>query len=156
MKDTSEQLLDDLLEDSAPPKFGAAVLEKTLLGARRRKRKRRFNMALSATVVAGICLFSVWKLRETGTLQNQIQQPNPMIVISRPLKPQQIVVTQFESVETFVSSASTFTEVRTSGSSGIYKEINDQQLMALLSDQSAVLVHYGPHEAKLILLNPEN
>jgi hypothetical protein len=155
MKQTSEQLLDDLLEDAAPPEFRAALLDKTLRSARRRKRARRFNMAMSAAALAGICVLSFWKMRETATLPEQIRPPDPMVVNSRPLQTRQIVTTQLDSFKEFVSSALTFTEVRTSGSSGLYQEIDDQQLLALLSDRSAVLVHRGPHQAELFILNPD-
>ena len=64
MKQTTEQLLDDLLEDAAPPEFRAALLDKTLRSARRRKQARRFNMAMSAAALAGICLLSFWKMRQ--------------------------------------------------------------------------------------------
>jgi hypothetical protein len=154
MKQTTEQLLDDLLEDAAPPEFRAALLDKTLCSARRRKRARRLNMAMSAASLAGICLLSFWKMREAATLPDQIRQRDPMVLNSRPLQPRQIVTTQLGSVEKFVSS--TFTEFRTLGSSGLYQEIDDQQLLALLSDRSAVLVHHGPHQAELIILNPGN
>jgi hypothetical protein len=154
MKQTTEQLLDDLLEDAAPPEFRAALLDKTLRSARRRKQARRFNMAMSAAALAGICLLSFWKMREPATLPDQIRQTDAMVLNSRPLQPRQIVTTQLGSIEEFVSSA--FTEVRTSGSSGLYREIDDQQLLALLSDRSAVLVHHGPHQAELIIVNPGN
>jgi hypothetical protein len=154
MKQTTEQLLDDLLEDAAPPEFRAALLDKTLRSARRRKQARRFNMAMSAAALAGICVLSFWKMRQTATLPDQIRQPDPMVVNSQPLQTRQIVTTQLGSVEKFVSS--TFTEFRTLGSSGLYQEIDDQQLLALLSDRSAVLVHHGPHQAELIILNPGN
>jgi hypothetical protein len=154
MKQTTEQLLDDLLEEAAPPEFRAALMDKTLRSARRRKRTRRFNATLGATAVAGIFLLSFWKMREPATLPAQMRQPDPMVVNSQPVQPRQIVTTQLGSIEEFVSSA--FTEVRTSGSSGLYQEIDDQQLLALLSDRSAVLVHHGPHQAELIILNPGN
>jgi hypothetical protein len=154
MKQTTEQLLDDLLEDAAPPEFRAALLDKTLRSARRRKRTRRFNMALGAAALAGICALSFWKMREAAILPDQIRQPDSMVVNSQPLQPRQIVTTQLGSIEEFVSSA--FTEVQTSGSSGLYQEIDDQQLLALLSDRSAVLLHHGPYQAELIILNPGN
>ena len=155
MKQTTEQLLDDVLEDAAPPEFRAALLDATLRSARRRKQARRFNMAMSAAAVSGICLLSFWKMREPAALPVQIRQPDPLIVNSQPLQPGQIVITQLDSVKASVSSASTFTEVRTSGSSGPYEEINDKQLLALLSERSAVLIHYGLHQAELIILNPD-
>jgi hypothetical protein len=156
MKQATEQLLDDLLEDGAPPEFRAALLEKTLRSARRRKQARRFNMAFSAAAVAGLCLLSFWKMREPATVPDQIGQPDTMAVNSQPLQPRQIVTPQLDSVKEFVSTASTVTEVRTSESSGPYEEINDKQLLALLSDRLAVLVHYGPHQAELIILEPGN
>jgi hypothetical protein len=152
MKRTTEQLLDDLLDDVAPPDFRAALLDKTLHSARQRKRARYFKAALSATTVAGIFLLSFWKMRAP----DQIRQPDTMVVNSQPLLPGQIVATQLSSVEEFVSSASTLAEVRTSGSSGSYQEINDEQLLALLSDKSAVLVHHGPHQTELIILGSGN
>jgi hypothetical protein len=155
MKQTTEQLLDDLLEDAAPPELRAALLDKTLRSARQRKRARRLTMTLSAAALAGICLLSFWIAREPATLRDQMRQADPMVVNSRPLQPRQIVTTQLGCAEEFVSSASIFTEVRTSGSSGQYKEINDQQLLGLLADRSAILVHHGPHQAELILLNPD-
>jgi len=156
MKLTAEQLLDDLLEDAAPPEFRAALMDKTLRSARRRQRARYFNMALIATVVAGIFLFSFWKMREPAILSDRIRQSDPMVVGSKPLLPGQIVITHLDPVEEFVSSISTVAEVQTSGSSGPYKEINDQQLLALLSDRPAVLVRHGPHQAELIFLDPRN
>ena len=156
MKQNTEQLLDFLLEDAAPPDFRAALLDKTLRSARRRKQARRFNMALGAAALAGIFLLSFWKMREPAILPEQILQPNPMVVNSQPLQSGQIVTTQLGSIMEFTSSVSTLAEVRTSVSSGLFQEINDQQLLALLSDKSAVLVHHGPHQAELIFLKPGN
>jgi hypothetical protein len=155
MKQTAEQLLDDLLEDAVPPEFRAALLDKALRSARQRKRTRRFNMVLSAMAVTGICLLSFWK-REAATLPAQISRADPMVVNSQPSRPRQILAAPLHRAPEFVSSASTFIEVRTSGASGPYQEINDKQLMALLSDRSAILLHHGPNQAELIILNPEN
>ena len=156
MKQTTEQLLDDLLEDAAPPEFRAALLDKTLRSARRRKRARRLTMTMSAAALAGILMLSFWKMRQPATLPDQMRRPDTMVVNSQPLQPRQIVTPQLDSVKEFVSTASTVTEVRTSESSGPYEEINDKQLLALLSDRLAVLVHYGPHQAELIILEPGN
>ncbi len=114
MKQTTEQLLDDLLDDAAPREFRAALLDETLRTARWRKRARRFNLALGTAVVAGLCLLSIWKMRGPVTLLVQIRQPNPMVVNSQPLLPGQIVTTQSGSVEEFASSTSTLAEVQTS------------------------------------------
>ena len=121
-----------------------------------RKRVRRFSVVLSAMAVAGIFLLSFWRMREPAILPGQIRQPDPMVVNSQPLHQGQIVTTQLGSVEEVVSLASTFAEVRTSGSSGVYQEIDDKQLLALLADRSPVLIHDGPHQAELIIPNSGN
>jgi hypothetical protein len=158
MKHNTEQLLDDLLEDAASPEFRAALLDKTLRSSRRRKQARRFNMAMSVTVVAGIFLFSFWRMREPATAMPPapMRQPDSMFVNSQPLQPLQIVSTQPHSVEQFSSSAGTLAEVRTSRSAGPYLEINDRELFALLPNRPAILVHLGLHQSELMVLNPGN
>jgi hypothetical protein len=127
MKRTTDKLLDDLLADSVPPDFRAALMDKTLQSARRRKQARRFNMGLGAAVLAGMFLFSFWKRREPAALTAQTRQPDAMIVHSQPLQPAQVVATKFGPVAEFVSSATPCAEVLTSSSSGPYQEIDDHR-----------------------------
>ena len=64
MKPPAKQLLDDLLEDSAPPEFRSGVMEKTLIAARRRRRVRRFNLVLGMIGIVGILVFGSQIMRE--------------------------------------------------------------------------------------------
>lgn len=155
MKQMTEQLLDDMLEDAAPPAFRAVLLKQTLGSARRRKQARHFKAALTATAAFGIFLFLSWHMRRTVSLPGQIPQPVLTMVNSQPLEPEEVITTQVNSVEEIASSPSSVAEIRTSQIAGAYELINDQQLLALLSDKSAAVIYRGPHEAELIFFNAE-
>lgn len=143
MKKTTKELLDDLLEDGAPAEFQAALLDKTFRSARRRKRVRRFNMTLSVMALAGICVFSFWKMREPGNGPMQIRQEDELVVNSQPgllLPPGEVVNTRASSVKEFMTTAPAYAEVVTTGSSGRYREIDDEQSLALLKDKTPIPV----------------
>jgi hypothetical protein len=154
MKRPTEKLLDDLLEEAAPPEFRTALLNETLRQARRRKNIRRLNSVLGAAACAGILAFAFWKLRGPTAGPNPIRRPDLIIVQSRPLNPAQIVRTKPGTMEMVSSSASTFSLVETRVSERLYAEIDDQQLLALLAGKPVALVHRGPNQAELIFLNP--
>lgn len=156
MKRPTEKLLDDLLEEAAPPEFRAALLDETLRQARRRKTIRRFNSALGATALVALLAFVFWKTHGPNVATNRIRKPDLIIVQSRPLNPAQIVQTKPGAVEMVSSLASTFTLVETHVSERLYAEIDDQQLFALLAGKSVALVHRGPNQAELIFLNSED
>ena len=156
MKTITEPLLDDLLEDGAPPDFREAVMDKMLCRARRRRRTRHFKEAVATAALLGIVLMSVWKVRGPAALPLTAPTPDLFLVNSHPLQPGQIVSTQSSSIEQFTSSTATLAEVQTSSSSGLYQEINDKQLLALLSEKSAILVRHGPHQAEVIFSSPDN
>ena len=142
MKRNTEKLLDGLLEDTVPPEFHAALMGKTLHSARRRKRVRRFSMTVSAMAVAGIFVFSFWKIREPALPPAQTRQPDLMVVNSHPLQPAQIVTDGEICARNYLQlrPAGKFS---TTGSSGLYMEINDGQLLAVQSVGTPVPVHHG-------------
>jgi hypothetical protein len=151
MKRPTDELLDDLLGDSAMPEFRARLLDKTLQSARRRKRARRFNLALGACAVSGMVVLTVFELREPRNMANQIRQSPSSLVISQEPDRVQMVSSKADSIESTVSSdsASTLTVVQTSVSARP-REIDDQQLLALFSDRPVALIHQGAHQAELI------
>jgi hypothetical protein len=157
MKKTTEPLIDDLLEDAIPPEFRAALLDKTLQGARQRKRGRRLNLALGATALAGIFTLAFWEMRVPTMTPNQIHRPVLSAANLHKSSPVLIVSTKRDAVEKVVASdpASALTMVQTTESARP-REINDQQLLALLSDRPVALVRQGAHEAELIFPNSED
>jgi hypothetical protein len=148
MKKTTESLIDDLLEDSASPEFRAALLDKTLQSARQRKRTRRFSLALGTAALVGTFALTLLEMRRPTTVPNQIRQPDSRVADSLPSSRVQIVSTKLDS-------ASAPTIVQTTESARP-KEINDKQLLALLSDNQVALVCQGADKADLIFLNSEN
>ncbi len=156
MKRPTKRLLDDLLEESAPPAFRAALMAETLRQARRRKVVRRASFA-GGCVIAGVALvFALWRPRETTVAPREIRRPDLIVVQSQPLNPARIVRTQPGANTTVVSSTAGFTLVETRVSERIYAEIDDQQLLTLLSGKPVALVRQGPNRAELIFLNPED
>jgi hypothetical protein len=142
MKKTTESLIDDLLEDSASPEFRAALLDKTLQSARQRKRMRRFSLALGTATFAGIFVLTFLGMRGPTTAPNQIHQLDSSVANSQQSSPVQIVSTKLDS-------ASALTIVQTTESARP-REINDQQLLVLLSDNQVALVRRGADKADLI------
>jgi len=150
MKRPTEELLDDLLDDAAPPEFRAELMKVTLRQARRRKQVRQFASALVIAVVAGGMAFLFWKPGDRAMVSNQ-GRPAKLAVV-----PVQVISTRPDSVAVVTTSGSTLSQVETRASERSYSEINDQQLFALLAGHPAALVHAGPNQSELIFLNPED
>ena len=156
MKRTTEELLDDLLEESAPPEFRAALMSETLRQARRRKVFRRLGYAAGSITAAAALMFALWRPRDTRIAPHETRQPDLIVVQTQPLDPARIVRTHLGTITTVSSSDSAFTLVETRVSERIYAEIDDQQLLALLSGKPVALVHQGPNRAELIFLDPQD
>ncbi len=156
MKRPTKQLLDDLLEESAPPEFRAALMAEILHQARRRKVVRRASFAGGCVIAAMALVIALSWPRETTIAPREIRPPDLIVVQSQPLKPAQIVRTRTGANATVVSSTAGFTLVETRVSERIYAEIDDQQLLTLLSGKPVALVRQGPNRAELIFLNPED
>ena len=54
------------------------------------------------------------------------------------------------------SSAKTVVLVETGSIKDPFREINDEQLLALVGKRPAALVRHGTHEAELLFVNPED
>ena len=156
MKPPTKQLLKDLLDDSVSPQFRSALMGKTLRSARRRKRMRHLTGALGVIVPVGFFAFAFHEMRES---EGSLRENRPSIVSvapASPTNPVQVVSTKPNSVAEVVSSdsASALTIVHTTESAQP-KEINDKQLLALLSDKPVALVNRGTHKAELVFLDSE-
>jgi len=146
MKRLNKKLLDELLEDSAPPGFRAAVMDKTLRSARQRKRLRHFSAALGAAALIGIFAFTFREMRERAVSSNQIHPLTLTAASQPPLNHPQVVATR---------SDPTLVVVQTSESDRP-KEINDKELVALLANEPMALVRYASGRTELISLNQNN
>jgi hypothetical protein len=152
----NKQLLADVLAEAAPAVFREALLGETLRLARRRRRWRQTRRAAALFVALGLLAVLVW--------QNLPQRPvasmpvakakvkNYELVRTQPLSAGAVVVTRPLSADQLVASVTTAETVQTS--SGNFRVINDDELLALVASRPAALVRLGPHSEQLVFVNP--
>ena len=147
------RLLDDILEDTLPAGLRSELLQRTLGQVRRRNSVRRLNRA--SLVIVFLVGLSAAFWRSSIPLPQRIEsQPSVFgVVSSEPLDPSLIVETTVKSVNMIRSSAATVVLVETGSGRDLFNEVDDQQLLALLSGRPAALVRQGPHEAELVFLD---
>ena len=148
MKRTTDPLLDDLLADSVPPEFRAALLDKTLQSARQRRRRRRFNQALGAAALVGILAIACLEMRAPTAGPDQVRRSDSSVANSPPSSPAPMIGTKSDP-------APALTVVQTTESARP-REISNQQFLALLSDQQVALVCQDTRHAELIFLNSKD
>jgi hypothetical protein len=148
-----DRLLADALTDSAPAGFQEAMLNQTLRLARRHRRFRQTRRAAAVLVAVCAVAASIWKMstRQPSAL------PSPPagyeLVRTQPLPSGAIVTTRPLAGDHLVASVATAIIVHTSG--GI-REINDNELLALIGSKPAVLIRFGPDSERLVFANPED
>ena len=147
-----EHLLDDVMAESAPTEFRAALLGETLRLARRRRivrRVRRTGVALAAVMLAAV---AAWKnFAPPGAA------PRPVvagceIVLTRPLAAGAIVTTRAFGAERWVASVASVGVIRTARGAAEIHEINDHELLALAAPRLAALVRVGPQAQELLFI----
>jgi len=74
------------------------------------------------------------------------------LVRTQPLPAGMIVVTEPLSADHLVTSVAIAEMVQTS--SGNFRVINDDELLALVAPRPAALVRFGPHSKELFFVNP--
>jgi hypothetical protein len=155
MSDRSEQeqLLHDVLAESAAPDFREALLAKMLRQARHRRRWRQ------ARPVAGLLtiLFALgwlgWHNRAEKPLASVQPKPVPVQNSYRFVTTQPLPATAFVGTEVFataktISSETTVAEIATHSDG--FRYLNDAELLAKLGPGTAVLVRTGPHTEELV------
>jgi hypothetical protein len=152
----NEQLLADVFSEAAPAGFREALLGETMRLARRRRRWRQTRRTAALLVALGLL----------AVLVRQNFQPHPLtpvpvakvkvksyeLVRTQPLSAGAIVVTRPLSANQLVASVATAEMVQTS--SGNFRMINDEELLALVASRPAALVRLGPHSEQLVFANP--
>jgi len=156
VKTPLDPLLEDVLGEAASDEFRAAVLTGTLHEARQRQTARRRNRALVAgaflLVIGGVALWHFgWAPPVAPTVS---QLPGLVVIHSAPLDPKLVVETRPGAVNIVQSDSATYAVVETGDGQGLFQEIDDDQLLALLTGHPAVLVRRGPGQSELIFLEP--
>ena len=152
-----ERLLDDVLDEAAPPGFKESLLQHTLQHVRRRNRVRRLNRALLAIAVVATVPLLLWKFSfPPPPPRTTVKEPPFGIVTSQPMPREMIVETRPGSIAVITSSAAAVAYVETGEVKDLFKEITDEQLLSLMAGHPVALVRSGPNQAELIFLNPED
>jgi len=160
MSDRSEpqQLLDDVLAESAPADFRAAALNGVLRQVRRRRRWRHARHAAGGLAVLLLATIMAWqhpakKIIAPLPVASGPAPKNFQLVETQPFPAAAIVSSQnFAEIPT-VSTAPGIAEVTAAASLHF---INDTQLLALLAGHPAALVRTGPNSEELVFANPDD
>jgi hypothetical protein len=155
----SEKLLADVLSETVPADFRDAMFGETLRLVRRRRRWRQTRQVAGVFAIAGLLTILV---RQNWSEQSVILQPlaetavktNYKLVHTEPLPGDAVVTTRPFSDSQLIASGATVVEVVTTG--GGFRQINDDELLALVSGRAAVLIRTGPHSEELVFANPED
>jgi hypothetical protein len=154
-----ESLLAEVLAEASPTDFREAMLAETLRLARRRRQFRQVRQA--AGVLALIGLLAVLVAQQFSR-QPDVSMPlakknvkqSYELVRTQPLPAGALISTGKFSEAQFAASVSTVVAVVTV--SGGFRQINDNELLALLADKPAVLIRTGPNSEELVFANPED
>ncbi|HOX56372.1 MAG TPA: hypothetical protein P5205_07195 [Candidatus Paceibacterota bacterium] len=151
----NERLLADVLGEGVAADFRDGLLNETLCLARRRRRVRLVRAALPALAVLLALGFLVWHQAPFGQRPTTLQAKPYSIVRTRPLPPAAWVVTMPLSPARLVASVPTDSVVLTAHAGARAREINDDELLALVP-KPAALVRCGPHCAELVFVSQED
>ena len=151
-----EALLADVLAEDGRAGWNRALLEDTLRHVRRQRRWRRTGGAAGLIVMLLVAGVAFWKttLRDEPRLAHPAPAPaaSPyQLVITRPLAPSQVVLTQPFSAGHQILAAWQVSIVRTRP--GGTREVGDDELLALAAPQIVALVRRGPHDAELVFVH---
>jgi hypothetical protein len=151
----SDPLLDDVLAEAIPGAFRNELLEQMLNQVRRRTRVRRWSQRALVIALAA----STWLLSRSGPPPSESMVPRSSavrIVQSQPLDVRMIVETRPGAVTAIDSPAAAVAVVATEPGNELVREIDDDQLLALVAGPVAVLVRPSAGQAELLFINPED
>ncbi len=152
-----DSLLAGVLAE-ASAEFRETMLAETLRLARQRRRRRPARTAGGILVIAVLLATLAWRIRLPGNREHSpATMPNPprdyQLVLTRPLPSDAIVTTEQYSLVKIISSNSSPAPIATTA--GNYRSINDDELLALVADEPAVLVRTGPNSETLVFASAE-
>jgi hypothetical protein len=148
-----------VLSETAPSNFRATLLGETLRLVRRRRRWRQTRRVAGIFAVAGLLAVLIWQnLPEQSVVSRPLAkkavETSYKLIHTQPLSENAVVTTRQFSASQFVASISTVVQVVTTNSG--FHQINDDELLALVSGRPAVLIRTGPHSEELVFANPED
>jgi len=150
-------LLHDVLGEGAPGRFREALLGETLRLARRRRHVRR-----ARSVIGGIALIAAAAILIRQSAIPPASHPiaetpapvKPTLVTDQPLPPSAIITTQPFSGASLPGPLPLYSEVTTVA--GNFRNINDDDLLAITAGRHALLIRTGPDSEKLVFEDPKD
>jgi hypothetical protein len=155
----NNDLLADVLSETAPPDFRAALLGETLRMVRRRRHWRQTRRAVEIFAFIGLLTILIWQNLPEPSVVSKLfaKKPAPInykLVRTQPLPDNAIVITRSFLSSQLVASVPSVIQIATTG--GEFRQINDDELLALVSGKPAVLIRTGPYSEELVFANPED
>ena len=152
-------LLAEVLAEASSPDFREAMLAETLRLARRRRQFRQARPAAGILVLMSLLAVLVGQHFSKPPavslpLAKNIAKPSYELVRTRPMPIGALISTRSFPATEFAAPGPNVTEVSTT--TGGFRLINDDELLALLADKPAVLIRTGPHSEELVFANPED
>jgi len=148
----SASLLGDILAESEPPDFRAALLGETLRLARRRRLGRRVQRATAvASVMAALAFLLLQAPAPSPLALPAPPAPAPYALVrSEALPANTLVRTSPLGADRFVASFASVSTVHTPTTDRGFRLIDDDELLALAAPRSAALIRVGPSTQELI------
>jgi hypothetical protein len=154
------ELLDDVLAEAAPENLRETMLGETLRFVRRRRRFRQTRNMTGIFIALALLGIFIWQ-RDLSRKPIAAVPSTPKLieksytlVRTRPLPSNEIVATHSLPGEQFFSSAQAVEIVQTT--TGNFRVIDDEELLALVASHPAILVRTGPQSEKLVFANPDD
>jgi hypothetical protein len=148
-----ENLLNDVLGETAPADFRAALLADTLLLAGHRRRSRQLRRGLAVAAVVALGAFASWR----GRLPATDTIAGCEIVRTQLLAESAVIRTQRFVGEVATGSQPSIAMIETPAERAGFRLVNDDELLALALPRTAALVRVGPDAQALIFLpQPES
>lgn len=148
----NDELLKDILADTAPQSFRDDLFARTLQQAHRRRQLRRTRNALLAASAVIALIFFVRVLPTTKVAPTRIIS-NPLLIHSQPLAANMIVRSD-SVVVTVDSSRATVAMLKSGLAKDLFRIIDDDELFSLLEGRPAILVRRNSSETELVFANP--
>ena len=156
MNPDPHRLLDEVLEEAAPSEFRSALLEQTLRHVQRRRVARRTLRGLVAFAFLMALPLAIWRTVVIPRNHNGAGPANTARVSSQPPAAFMLIESKPGAVSIVTTSAKSVVMVETAAAKDSFKEISDEELLALVAGRPAVLVRHSPQQAELLFVNAED
>jgi hypothetical protein len=148
-----KQLLTDVLADDNAD-FREAFLNQTLRNVRRKRRFRKVrHAAFASLMVVALPLIGFHFLVSKPPVSER-PEAQYFLVTTQPLAAFAVISTRTNDTIAVVSSSPTVQLVTTSERSPLFRQLGDDELLALLPSP-ALLVRRGPHLAEVVFAKPD-